>query len=117
MKKWVDVTNSFSERERHYKNLYMEVNEVYDDVIEVSLFSCAEGSFEIYFSYGYFYGIIYVEAERAHEMRSVLKKELEAEYRKNKQPSREFVNSFAAKHNVQLPHDILFDFDLTSFDR
>ena len=114
MNKWVDVTNSFSEEGRHYKNLYMEINEVYD-VIELSLFSCIEGPFEIYFSYDNFYGIIYVEAATAHEKRNEIKKELEMEYRKNKQPTSKFINVFAAKYDVQLPDDIYFSFDLESF--
>ena len=93
----------------------MEVNEVYDDVVEVSLFSCIEGPYEIYFTYDIFYGIIYVEAAMAHEKRNEIKKELEKEYRENKQPTSDFINNFAAKHDVQLPNDILFDFDLESF--
>ena len=115
MNNWVDVTSSFSEKERYYKNLYMEINEMYDDVVEVSLFSCMEGLYEIYFSYDIFYGIIYVEAETAHEKRNEVKKELEMEYNKNKQATRDFINSFAAKHDVQLPHDIFFNFNLEDF--
>ena len=115
MSKWVDVTNSFNERERHYKNLYLEVNEVYDDVVEVSLFSCKEGPYEIYFTYDFFYGIVYVEAAIAHEKRNKIKKELEMEYNKNKKPTSDFINNFAAKYDVKLPHDIFFNFDLLSF--
>ena len=115
MTQWVDVTNSFSEKERHFKNLYMEMNKVYDDVIELSLFSCLEGPFEIYFSYDIFYGIIYVEAITAHEKYNEIKKELEIEYNKNKQPTSAFINDFTAKYNVQLPLDIFFNFNLESF--
>jgi len=115
LKKWVNVTDYFSERERHYKNLFMEVNEVFDDVVEVSLFSCSEGPFEIYFSYGIFYGIIYVEAEAAYEKRDEIKKELESEYRINKEPTGTFINSFVEKHNVDLPNDIFFEFNLGDF--
>jgi len=110
MSKWVDVTNSFSEEDRHYKNLYMEINEVYD-VVELSLFSCLEGPYEIYFSYDRFYGIIYVDAATAHEKRNEIKKELEAEYSKNKKPTNDFINGFALKYDVQLPNDIFFDFN------
>jgi len=114
MNKWVDVTNSFSEKARHYKNLYMEINEVYGD-IEVSLFSCKEGPFEIYFSYDFFYGIIYVEAAMAHKKRNEIKKVLEKEYRKNKKPTSDFINDFAKKYEVALPNDIFFDFNLEKF--
>ena len=115
MNKWVDVTNTFSESERHYKNLYLELCEVFDDVVELSLFSCPEGPYEIYFTYDIFYGIVYVEATVAHEKRNEIKKELEMEYCKNKQATSDFINSFAAKYDVQLPNDIFFDFDLESF--
>ena len=112
MKKWIDVTDSFSEKDRHYKNLYLEINEVYDGVIELSLFSCAEGPFEIYFSYDIFYGIIYSDAASAHKKRSEIKKALEAEYNKNKKPTNDFINAFAKKYDVHLPNDIFFDFKL-----
>jgi len=111
MSEWVDVTESFSEKARHYKNLYMEINEVYD-ILEVSLFSCLEGPFEIYFSYDIFYGIIYVEAATAHEKRNEIKKELEMEYLKNKQPTSDFINDFAKKYDVRMPADIFFDLTL-----
>ena len=35
---WENVTESFSEDERHYKDTYLEINEVYDGIVEVSLF-------------------------------------------------------------------------------
>ena len=115
MAKWVDVTGSFSEKDRHYKNLYLEINEVYDDVVELSLFSCTEGDYEIYFSYDIFYGIIYVDAATAHKKRKEIKKELEIEYRKNKKVTNSFINDFVVKYDVQLPNDIYFDFNLTDF--
>lgn len=37
---WENVTELFSEDERHYKNTYLEINEVYDDIIEVMEFQC-----------------------------------------------------------------------------
>jgi hypothetical protein len=115
MNKWVDVTNTFSEEARYYKNLYMEINEVYDDFIELSLFSSTESDYEIYFSYDIFYGIIYVNATTAHEKREEIKNELEVEYNKNKKVTNDFINDFGAKYDVQLPNDILFDFDIADF--
>lgn len=112
MNKWVDVTNSFSEEERHYKNLYLEIDEVYDGAIEVSLFSCKDGPFEIYFTYDIFYGIVYAEAATAHKKRNEMKKELEMEYIKSKKPTSDFINAFGAKYDVKLPGDIFFDFDM-----
>ena len=115
MSEWIDVTSSFEEEDRYYKNLYMEINEVFDGVVELSLFTCEDGLFEIYFSYDRFYGIIYADASEAHEKRNEIKKVLETEYRKNKEPTSSFINDFAAKYDVQLPNDIYFDFNLESF--
>jgi len=109
MYKWKNVTNSFSNEERYYKDMYLEINEVYDEVVEVSLFSSEKGLYEIYFSYGYMYGIIYVEAENADLKREEVKDELAQEYQRHKKPTSEFVDAFAKKHKVCFPNDILFD--------
>ena len=58
MKRWENITETFSDEQRHYKNMYLETCEVYDEIIEVSLFSSMVDSYDIYFSYGIFYGII-----------------------------------------------------------
>ena len=102
MKEWVDVTNFFTEEKRHYKNLYMEINEVYDDLIEVSLFSSEEDLYEIYFSFGIMYGIIYVKAEEAYLKREEIKEELLGEHLKNEKPSDEFINEFCERHKVNI---------------
>jgi len=109
MHKWENVTDCFSEEGRHYKNTYMEINEVYDGEVEVSLFSSKDGPYEIYFSYGILYGIIYVDAEKAASKREEIKIELAKEYQNHKEPTSEFINSFCEKHKVCMPNDILFD--------
>ncbi len=111
MKEWKNVTDSFSEEQRHYKNTYMEICEVYDEVVEVSLFSSKTDPYEIYFSYGIMYGIIYVEKEDADAKREEIKIELQAEYQKSREPSDEFVTSFVKKHHACFPNDIVFDTD------
>lgn len=111
MNQWINVTNTFSELQRHYKNTYLEICEVFDEVVEVSLFSSVDESYEIYFSFGIMYGIVYVEKENAYEKREQMKSDLEREYYKNKEPSNEFMNSFAKRYNVCLPRDVLFDED------
>lgn len=109
MYNWENVTDSFSEKDRHYKDTYMEINEVYDEIVEVSLFSSDDGLYEIYFSYDKFYGIIYADAENAYSKREDVKNELAQEYQKHKEPTGEFINSFCEKHKVCMPSDILFD--------
>ena len=34
---WKNVTEHFTEEERHYNRKYLEIDEVYDDVVEVSI--------------------------------------------------------------------------------
>lgn len=58
---WKNVTGHFSEGQRHYNGKYLEIDEVYDDVVEVSVFSAIADPCEIYFSYDRFYGIVYAE--------------------------------------------------------
>jgi len=106
---WENVTGFFTEEGRHYKNTYMEINEVYDGKIEVSLFSSKEGLYEIYFSYGKLYGIIYVDAEKADSKREDVKIELAQEYQTHKEPTKKFIKAFCEKHKVCMPSDILFD--------
>lgn len=49
-----NVTGTFSEEERHYNGKYLEIDEVYDDVVEVSVFSAVDEPYEIYFTYDIF---------------------------------------------------------------
>ena len=114
MKSWNNVTETFSDKQRHYKDMFLETCEVFDEILEVSLFSSTVDSYEIYFSYGIFYGIIYVEEENAAEKYETVKNELELEYRKRKNPTTAFINEFAEKYGVSLPNDIFFDFQLWS---
>lgn len=111
MDKWKNVTQSFSEAERHYKDCYLEIDEVYDEAIEVSLFSSQKGPYEIYVSYGCMYGIIYAEAEKAELKREEVKRELEKEYQKHKEPTDEYINEFAQKYDLCMPNDVLFNTD------
>ncbi len=110
---WRNVTETFSEEERHYKNLYLEECEVLDGEVEVSLFladSPADDN-EIYFSFGIFYGIVYVSTDEARDKFETIRRELEDEKRENGAPSSDFINSFCERYGVDLPSDMFFDFD------
>ena len=111
MNQWMDVTDTFSESQRFYKNTYLEICEVMDEAVEISLFSCPDDLYEIYFSFGHIFGIVYAHEEEAVEKKEQMKADLEQEYLKNEEPSSEFVNSFAKKYDVQLPNDVFFDSD------
>ena len=109
MESWKNVTNTFSEKRRHYRNTYLEICEVYDEAVEVSVFSSESQSYEIYVSYGRMYGIIYSNAEEAYAKLEEIKKVLEKEYKENKEPTDEFIEAFAEKYQLELPQDIIFD--------
>jgi len=103
LEKWINVTETFSEDQRHYRNTYLEICEVYDDKLEASIFSSKFESYEIYFSYGILYGIIYVDKENAVLKYEEVKKELELEYHQHEEPTNVFINEFCKKHKVCLP--------------
>lgn len=102
MKKWRDVTDCFSEEERYSRDVYLEIDEVYDEVLEVSLFSSNDGPYEIYIRYGIMFGIIYVDADEAYKKREEIKQELQKEYDKRPEPTDEYINEFARKYNLHL---------------
>ena len=107
--KWKNVTDTFSEGERHYNGKYLEICEVYDEKIEVSLFSAPDGQYEIYFSFGIFYGIIYVDKEKATALRQEIKAAIIEEYKANKEPTDGFIDSFAKKYEVCMPADTIIN--------
>ncbi len=116
MAQWEDVTNGFSEKERHYKDTYLEIDEVCGEELEVSLFSAKDRDYEIYFSFGErFYGIVYAKPEEAWQIREQMKKELEEECKRSKEPSDEFIDYFAEKFHVEMPMDTVFDFNLVDY--
>lgn len=106
MESWKNVTNTFSEKRRHYMNTYLEICEVYDEAVEVSVFSSESQPYEIYVSYGRMYGIIYSNAEDAYVKLEEIKKVLEKEY---KEPTTEFIKTFVEKYQLELPQDTFFD--------
>ena len=55
---WEDKTDYFTEKERHYKDTYLEISEVLDNTIEASLFSSEVGDYEIYVCYERMVGIL-----------------------------------------------------------
>lgn len=112
---WIDVTADFSKDERRYKDMYLEIDEVYDNTVEVSLFSRAEGDYEIFFTFDILHGVVYTDKIHAHAKREEMKRELEDEYKKHKEPTSDFINAFCEKHEVALPADIFFDFDAEEY--
>ncbi|MCD7948874.1 MAG: hypothetical protein LUG12_01255 [Erysipelotrichaceae bacterium] len=89
--------------------------EVYDEIVEISVFSAIDRAYEIYFGYKRFYGIVYAEANKAYEIRDKMKAELQADYDKNNEPSGEFINYFHDKYHVDMPFNIFFDLNLEDF--
>ena len=109
---WEDKTDNFIEKERHYKDTYLEISEVLDNTIEASLFSSEVGDYEIYVCYERMVGIVYASADEAEVLRQQMKKDLEEEYKKNKGvPSSDFVNYFGNKYRLDFPTDLFFNLD------
>lgn len=107
--KWIEVTDYFSESQRHYKDKYLIIDEVLDDTVEVSLFSSPDGVYEIYVSYAGRDGIVYVNEADAYLRREEIKRVLAEDYQKNKKPSNEFIVEFADKYKLEIPFDLYFD--------
>lgn len=101
MTNWVDVTQSFSETQRHYRDSYLEIDEVLDNTIEVSLFSRTMGLYEIYVGFEMMTGIIYVSKEQAYILRDEIKVTLEKEYEKERKLTDSFMEEFCKKYDMQ----------------
>lgn len=109
--KWKDVTNNFSEEARHYNGKYLEIDYVLDGWVEASLFSSDTMPYEIYFSYGVMYGIIYTTKENGLSLLEEVKEVLREDYINNKEPSDKFIEDFCNKYKVCIPSDVLFNED------
>ena len=112
---WKNVTSYFSENDRHYINKYLEIDEVYDNTVEVSLFSCADEPYEIYVSYDCMAGIVYTQADEAYELLEEIKATLEKECKINKCVTDEFMGEFIKKYNLTMPNNLFFDAPDVSF--
>lgn len=101
MKDWVDVTQNFSETQRHYRDSYLEIDEVFDDVIEVSLFSRTTGLYEIYVGFEIMTGVISVGEELAYILRDEIKAALKKEYEQEGKLTDSFMKEFCGKYDMQ----------------
>lgn len=102
--KWEDKTDTFTEG-----NTYLEICQVYDNAIEVSLFSAVDQPYEIYVSYGSMYGCVYADKQDVSQIREKIKHDLEKEYQMNKEPTEEFMNTFVEKYKLCMPMDVFVD--------
>ncbi len=121
---WIDVTETFSEERKHYNGVYLEFSNIYVDgkydiddvdddsvIMEVCYYSSGTKPYEIYFTFGKMYGIIYTNKNEGPALVEKVKDELVNEYIKNKEPSSSFINTFCEKYNVCIPNDLFFNFD------
>ena len=116
---WKEVTDHFSEKQRHYKDTYLEIDQVYfnkkdETVCEVSIFSSMTGPYEIYISFGKMYGIIYTDEKRGYDLQKEIMQVFEEEYKKrsSKEPSGKFIDWFCEKYGVDIPADTFFNWDI-----
>ncbi len=116
---WKEVTDSFSEKQRHYKDTYLEIDQVYfdkngDPVSEVSIFSSETSPYEIYVSYGKMYGIVYTDGKHGYDLQKEIMAAIEEEYKKrnSKEPSDKFIDEFGKKYHIEIAMDTFFDADI-----
>ena len=102
--KWKDVTKTFEEERRYYRNTYLKKCEILPDGIEVSKFIALSDNDkdEIYVNFGILNGVTYVPKYEIDARYRQIKREIKAEYIKNKKPSEDFVNSFAQKYKLDI---------------
>ncbi len=102
--KWKDVTKTFEEERRYYRNTYLEKCEILSDDIEVSKFIALSDNEkdEIYVNFDILNGVTYVCKNETDTRYRQIKREIKAEYLKNKKPSEDFVNSFAKKYDLDI---------------
>lgn len=106
---WKNVTNYFTEEQRHYKNTYLEIDYVGNDKIKLGLYSSKNDLYEIYISFWLICGIVYVKEENANKIYYEIKDKIEEEYIKNKEPSDKFIREFDEKYGICLSNDLFFD--------
>ena len=122
--KWKDVTKTFDEERRYYRNTYLQKCEILPDGIEVSKFIALSENDkdEIYVNFGILNGVAYVPKYETDARYRQIKREIKAEYIKNKKPSENFINSFAIKYKLDIFNSVfncddMFKAMLNCFDR
>ena len=99
---WISRIDYFSLEDRHYKDSFLEICEVYDDKVEVDLFSREDpNDWEIYIIFGYMTGLVKTSKDKEAKKREEIKKALIEEYKKNESPSDEFVKKFEKEFNFE----------------
>ena len=110
-KEWKDITNYFSEKQRHYNGKYLVVDYLLDEEIEIQLYEVEEDGFdyeyEIFVNSNPFYGSTYPDTD-PYEMLEAMKKDIyEESFKKNKY-SKKFINAFAKKYDLGIAADSYF---------
>jgi len=116
---WKDLTDTFSEKQRHYNGKYLEKDMVLDGKVEVSYFSEPKGDCEIYVSFGNMVGVVYVTPENYEETFQNIQEDFEKEYIKlkgNVSDIRDgFIHSCVKKYSICMPDDLFVNFDFDEF--
>lgn len=110
-KEWKDVTNYFSEKQRHYNGKYLELDLVIDNIAEIQLYRVINtsefpGKYEIFVNLGDRYGSLY--KDDPYETFEAIKKELYDESFKENKFSHEFYSKLSKKYGISFPTDAFF---------
>lgn len=101
MKQWENKTGCFSEWQRWYKGLYLEIDFVYDDKMEISLFTGLPGNrVEIYCNLGWHTYVVRVSREEAEKLFPKLQDEMVKMYEEDPGFSEENLKKFKEKYHL-----------------
>lgn len=114
-KEWKEITNNYSERQRHFNGKYLLVSYLLDGEIdggvEVQLYEVEEDGFdyqyEIFVNSEPFYGSTYPESNPYEFMEEMKKVIYEESFKKNRY-SKKFINAFAKRFDLGVAADSFF---------
>lgn len=108
-KEWVDITDNYSERSRHYNGKYLLKSMLLDEEVEIQIYSFDDDEYvyEIFVNSEKFYGSCYPR-EGAFEIYEQMKNDIYKESFKKNKYSKNFINRFADKYNLGIAFDSFF---------
>lgn len=102
---WTDITDTFSEKSRHYNNTYLRQCIIANgEMVELTIFEDVEGEADkIFAKYAQMYGVIHINREKTDETFDNAKRDIEEEISKNgDDPDEDFINDFAQKYELDI---------------
>lgn len=108
-KEWIDITDNYSERSRHYNGKYLQKSMLLDEEVEIQIYTIDDDEYvhEIFVNSEKFYGSCYPR-EGAYEVYEQMKNDIYKESLKKNKYSSNFINKFAEKYGLCIAPDSFF---------